>query len=80
MDFEGYTINNPDAVRELIGDEASVVDWRKTIEAAGFDPDDEELAISLLARDWNGHKRGSLVVHGLLVEGHPFAIRRSTPS
>mgnify|MGYP005869050279 CR=1 FL=1 len=71
--FKRYTINNPDAVRELIGDEASV-DWKETIKAAGFDPDDEELAISHLARDWNGHQRGALVVHGLLVEGHPFAI------
>lgn len=53
-------------------------DWRDcddaTIVSAGFDPDDPELTSTELTDDWNGHLRGALVLAGLTVEGHPFAI------
>ena len=44
------------------------------IKAAGFDPNDEEVAVCTLVEDWNGHKEGATVVTGCTVEGHPFAV------
>lgn len=44
------------------------------VAAAGFDPDDEEVAVCRLARGWNGHPEGTQVVTGLTVQGHKFTI------
>jgi hypothetical protein len=44
------------------------------VAAADFDPDDEEITIEALSEDWNGHQAGDLVVHGMTVDGHPFAV------
>ena len=43
---------------------------------AGFDPEDEEVTICRLIDAWNGHPAGSVVITGLTVEGHPFAVRQ----
>jgi hypothetical protein len=57
-------------------------DWDAMLELAGmersgireFGYDDEEISIGLLTEEWHGHPAGSLVVSGLLVEDHPFAV------
>ena len=49
--------------------------WNEVVKTAGFDPD-EELTICELGQDWNGHRRGSLVVIGLVAEGRSFAIEK----
>lgn len=43
--------------------------------AAGFDPEDEDNGIGRLTENWNGHKKGSVVVSGLTVQGHSFAVQ-----
>ena len=48
--------------------------WDEIVTDAGFDPDDEEVSVGYLVRDWNGHKAGTLVVSGATVTGHPFAV------
>ena len=50
--------------------------WNEIATAAGFGPNDEELTICELGRDWNGHRRGSLVVIGPVAEGHSFAVEK----
>lgn len=85
-DFQKYIIVNEQAFNELpLSDETFANDrgdgdqaawWDEVIELAGFSPEDEELAIGELAEDWNGHARGALVVVGLAVAGHPFAVEQ----
>jgi len=50
------------------------LDWSEVVSAAGFDPDDQEISITRLVAVWRGHAAGSLVVTGLKVDGHPFAV------
>lgn len=49
-------------------------DLGDVIAAAGLDPDDEEIGVGLLEEQWQGHVAGCIVVSGLTVEGHPFAV------
>lgn len=42
--------------------------------AAGFDPNDHEVACLLLVKPWNGHPLGSRVVSENTVAGHSFAV------
>lgn len=67
-----YTINT-EHFAAIVGDEA---EWPSpfVLILAGFSPDDEEISVSSLSHDWNGHKAGDVVVHGLNVDGHPFAV------
>ncbi len=68
-----YTIDNTEHFASLMGNEA---EWPSpfVLIAAGFSPDDEEISASSLSHDWNGHKAGDVVVHGLNASGHPFAV------
>lgn len=68
----GVDVGHPEAFRELLGDEAPWDDG--VVRKAGFNPRDEELAMAYLRKPWNGHPAGSIVVYGLIVRGHPFAI------
>ena len=67
-----YTINT-EHFAAIVGDEA---EWPSpfVLILAGFSPDDEEIFISTLSHDWNGHKAGDVVVHGLTANGHRFAV------
>jgi len=49
--------------------------YNELITAAGFNPQDEEVTLCELIEEWNGHDTGSLVVTGLQVEGHRFAVK-----
>jgi len=61
---------NPDGMRraQTLTDE----EWQ----AAGFDPEVEEAGIGMLTEAWNGHPVGAIVLSGLTVEGHPFAVEQ----
>ena len=48
--------------------------WDELVPGAGMDPEDPELVICQLAKDWNGHRKGAVVITGLTTEGHPFAV------
>lgn len=50
------------------------VDYAAAVEAAGWSADDDEVDIGRLRDTWNGHPRGSVVLSGLRVEGHPFVV------
>ena len=50
------------------------VDWQKVVAAAGMDPDDDEIGVGILTRDWNGHPEGAVIVSGLTIAGYPFAV------
>jgi hypothetical protein len=68
--FRSYTYSNSPNLLPL--EEA---EWsEEVVVAAGFDPDDEEISVCRLTADWKGHPAGSLVVTGLTVSGHPFAV------
>ena len=80
-DFERYVIRNIENVdlddetfANKPGDNAEW--WNEVVAAAGFDPGDEGLTICELSRDWDGHRRGSLVVIGPVAEGRPFAVEK----
>lgn len=45
-------------------------------EAAGFDPNDEEVTVAVLTQPWNGHPRGAWLVGGLAVQNHEFAVEQ----
>ena len=76
MRFLRYVYTRPDALPldeenpPAVGGE----DFVAACEAAGFDPDDEEITACRLAAAWNGHPAGAVVITGLTVEGHPFAV------
>lgn len=76
LTFKRYTYGiDPD---EIATDESydpmANHDWEEICTAAGFDPSDEELGTIALADEWNGHPKGALLVAGLAVEGHSFAV------
>ena len=52
-----------------------VNNWDVLVSAAGENPADEEMSFCRLTKQWNGHPRGSLVLTGPTVEGHPFYIK-----
>jgi hypothetical protein len=83
--FRRYVYNQPHSLPVTWDDDEMWRRWPATIRAgqdltddewraAGFEPDDEEAGFGALTDDWNGHKAGALVVSGLTVEGHPFAV------
>lgn len=74
--WKRYTICNVDSFVELLLEnlEGEEQPTDAEIKEAGFEPEDEELCFSRLAHDWNGHKAGARIIHGLTVEGHPFAV------
>ena len=65
-----------DQGRALYCDDAATtdIDAAEVLVAAGFDPEDEEAGIYRLSEPWGGRPAGALVVSGLVVEGHHFAV------
>lgn len=49
-------------------------DYERFIEAAGFDPADEEINICVLIEAWGGYVEGTLIICGCTVEGHDYTI------
>lgn len=74
MSFHQYKYDNSPLLLPLNVESDPDVDWDTTVAAAGFNPGDEEVSICTLSATWNGHPAGSLVVTGLAVEGHRFAV------
>lgn len=72
--WKRYTIGNERTFKELLSDEEIPWPTDDELRAAGFQPDDEEAAISLLAEEWNGHPAGSRVIHSLILTDYPFAV------
>lgn len=56
-------------------EQAGIEDWDATVSSTGENPEDEEISICRLTDDWNNHPKGSLIVTGLTVEGHPFYVQ-----
>lgn len=82
MDFTRYVYTTGrDAVIYLVdwGTEPDVQDWDEMVTAAGFDPEDEEVGCGLLLESWNGHPAGAVIISGLTVTGHPFAVSTTAP-
>ena len=48
-------------------------DYAAICKAAGFNPNDEEVAIGTLRADYAGLPKGTLIVSGQTTEGAPFA-------
>lgn len=74
LTFTRYTYSNPHTLPVNWARGVGGADFIAAVARAGFDPNDDEVSTGELTRDWNGHRRGALVVSGLLVEGHPFAV------
>ena len=52
----------------------------RIIRQCEFDPEDEELCISVLTKDWEGYEAyRTYIVHGLTVTGHPLALVYPAP-
>lgn len=52
---------------------AGVADWDAIIEAAGWQQNDET-AIGMLTREWNGHPQDALIVSDNTIPGYDFAV------
>ena len=76
-EFARYTYSDPDVLPVNWDDGIDGQGFVLAALAAGFDPNDEETGAGRLTEEWNGHAAGALVVSGLTVEGHPFAVERS---
>ena len=74
--MEIYTLYTYDNSPELIPleDYNGGSSWDELVAGAGMDPEDPELVVCQLAKDWNGHRKGAVVITGLTTEGHPFAV------
>jgi hypothetical protein len=68
-------VYGPGAERPAAEEAATIgLDVDAAARAAGFDPEDPDLWVGRLTEEWDGHAAGALVVSGLAVEGHPFAV------
>jgi hypothetical protein len=52
---------------------AGVADWDAVIESAGWQQNDET-AIGMLTRPWNGHPEQALIVSDNTIPGYQFAV------
>lgn len=78
MKLTSYTYQNPDTLPVEWDDGFSLQQITdEDVQAAGFDPNDEELNSGTLTEEWNGHPAGSVVLSGATVEGHPFAVQQA---
>jgi len=66
-----YTYSTPSLLPAEFGHEWPGDD---VVAAAGFAPDDSEVEIGRLTETWGGHPAGSIVISGLMIEGHPFTV------
>jgi hypothetical protein len=71
--YRFYHFINPDALPW--GDEAP---WPsdRVFRKAGWNPEDEEVAVSELAAPWDGNPAGSLIIYAVVDSGQPFTIVR----
>lgn len=73
MDFTHYTYTGNTTLPTIEG-QYETSDYDALVKAAGEDPNDEEISLTLLSEPWEGHPAGALVVTGLSLEGHPFHV------
>jgi hypothetical protein len=72
--FDTYTYStNPDML-PVNWEESMVDDYDEIVKSAGFNPEDEEVSVGYLKKDWNGHQKGAIVVSEMTEEGHSFAV------
>lgn len=74
MVFKQYTYGSTSASLP-VSESFCPVNYDELVRVAGFDPNDEEIVVCELEEDWNGHKVGALVVTGMMVAGHKFAVQ-----
>lgn len=73
MKFKKYVYgNNPEMLP--IDCDGYIEGYDEYCIEAGFNPDDEEVNVCTLSDDWNGHKKGSIIVTDIMVQGSEFAI------
>lgn len=79
FDFAKFRFSNAPELLPIGPSDVDQEVWDAACRQCGVNPEDEEISVCRLTHDWMGHPKGSLVVVGMTVTGHPFWVQSRLP-